>query len=234
MTRFLALSPRACRSVLGPGFSAGGGGATTEVTVAGLSTDPGQVLGTGLDGGVLLLGTDIISSLDGTLGSIAWRQAQVEPVLSFDTATRALSIEGGVGTTLPLATQAEAGLLGPVDKTRIDAALQPGDGADALAPDPVSSLPGDLTLLPGDARRFIKMTGGAGQTVTVDAGSLGAGEYVTLVKTGTGTIDIVPGTGSPVLVNATSGTLTGIPQGAAVSIKATDTPGEYILIGRGG
>ena len=234
MTRFLALAPRACRSVFGPGFSAGGAGTVPEATVSGVSTDPGQVLGTGLDGGVLLVGTDIVSALDATLASISWRQAAPEPVLSFDAASRSLDITGGIGTTLPLASPSTAGLLGPVDKARVDAAVLSGDAGSALAPDPVSSLSGDLTLVPGDARRFVKLTSAGAQTVTVDAGSLAAGEYVTCVKTGTGSLSIAAGAGSPTLINATSGALTGLAQGAVVSIKATDVAGEYIVIGRGG
>ena len=100
--------------------------------------------------------------------------------------------------------------------------------------DPVSSVTGDLTLVTSDARRFIKLTSGSLQTITVNADSLDEDDYVTLVKTGAGTFDVVAGTGSPVLVNATGGTLTGIPQGGAVSIKATDVPGEFIVVGSGG
>lgn len=236
MSRFLALTDRSCRSVFGPGFTAGGGAALVEeaTTLAGLSTDPGQVLGLGTDDGVLLVGADIIGALDTSLGSIAWRQAAPEPVLDFDAPSQTLSISGGVATTLPLATTSAAGLLGAVDKSRIDAAVQQGAPAGALAPEPVSSVSGAITLAPGDARRFIKLTAAGAQTVTLDAGSLDPGEYVTLVKTGAGTIDIVAGVGPPVLVNATSGALTGIPQGGAVSIKASDVAGEYIVIGRGG
>ena len=100
--------------------------------------------------------------------------------------------------------------------------------------DPVSGVSGDMTLVRSDARRFVKLTSGVLQTVTVDADALDEDEYVTLVKTGSGTFDVVVGAGSPVLINATGGTLTGIPEGGAVSIKATDVPGEYIVVGSGG
>ena len=102
------------------------------------------------------------------------------------------------------------------------------------ADDPVSSVGGDMTVSGSDARRFVKLTSASLQTVTVDADSLDEAEYLTLVKTGAGTFDVVAGSGSPGLFNATGGTLTGIPQGGAVSIKATDVPGEYIVVGAGG
>lgn len=317
MIRALRIQERVCRSVFGPGFGGGAGGPVTEASVDGVSSDPGQVLGTGLDGGVLLLGADIIGAIDTDLGSIAWRQADAELVLSYDGATRSLSIAGGTGTALPLATDSLDGLMAAADKARLDgieagatadqtgqemasaiaaeptavstlavalavpatagdvgaaaavhghvmadiadlpslgtaagadasafataaegalaaSALQPGTAPTAIAPDPVSSVGTSLTLTPADARRFIKLTAPGNQVVTVDADALAADEYVTLVKTGNGTFDVVAGSGGAVLLNATGGTLMNIGQFGVVSIKATDMAGEYIVIGAGG
>ena len=316
MIRRHGFDARLCRSVFGPGFSGGKATATTETTVAGLSTDPGQVLGTGLDGGVLLVGADIIGAIDSGLGGIAWRQGDTELVLSYDAGTREIGITGGTATVLPLATGLDAGLMAPLDKARLDGiepgatadqtgaeiaaaiegdaaavaalaaalsvpstpadlgaaaedhahlaadiadlpalgtaatadtadfataaqgtladtALQPGAPATALATDPVSAEAGDLAVTPADARRFVKMTGAGQQTVTFESGSLAAHEYLTLVKTGSGTLDLAAGSGA-VLVNATGGSLTGIPQGSALSVKATEVAGEYIVVGAGG
>lgn len=127
--RPVRILPEPCRSVFGPGFSAGPAPGSvsvtnqlTEVTAAGLSEDAGQVLGEGTDGGALLLPDDIRAALDAVLGGPEWRQAEAERLLSYDASARALGILGGTGVTLPLATTGGAGLMSAADKQALAAA----------------------------------------------------------------------------------------------------------------
>jgi len=128
MSPMQTFQARLARSVFGPGFGSGRpAGSVGEVTVAGLSTDPGQVLGTGLDGGVLLVGADIVGALDGTLGGLDWRQPLSEQVLSWDAATRQIALTAGTPAVISLASQTLPGLMAPADKAKLDG-LGPGGG----------------------------------------------------------------------------------------------------------
>ncbi len=205
------------------GGSGGGGGPVTinttvqEITASGLSEDAGQVLVEGNDGGALLTGDGIRIALDTTLGSTGWRAAAAERLMSYDVPSRTVSILGGTGVALPLASPSAAGLMSAADKQALDAGVSGGGGG------------GPQVLTYDVPSRTVGIVGGTGVALPVAtlsaAGLMSAADKQALAAAGGGaggpdprTVTVVEKTGSATLAASEAFALLRVDSAAPVVI----------------